>query len=59
MIVILLAPSVVYRSHFSIECVIAGQLWQPKISFNVNALYEEVVQGNNRAVSTQAAYDED
>ncbi|WP_395878197.1 AsmA family protein [Ehrlichia muris] len=46
-------------SPSNIDMSVHGQLWQPKISFNVNALYEEVVQGNNRAVSTQAEYDED
>ncbi|AAZ68170.1 AsmA family protein [Ehrlichia canis] len=37
----------------NIDMSLYGQLWQPKMSFNVNSLYEEIVKGNSGYVSTQ------
>ena len=43
-------------SPSNIDMSLHGQLWQPKISFDVNALYEEIVKRINQSVST---HDED
>ncbi|ABD45169.1 asmA family protein [Ehrlichia chaffeensis str. Heartland] len=43
-------------SPSNVDMSLNGQLWQPRINFNVNALYEEIVKGGSQSVS---AHDEE